>query len=74
MPLDRRRERRRYIDVEIDLSNYVDLDDVIESEDLVYLQGCLEDARRCLNRPERSVAEAIMHIERAMREIGRALK
>ena len=74
MSLDHRRERRRYIDVSVDLSDYLDLDDVIETEDLVYLQGCLEDARRCLNRPDRSVAEAIIHIERAMREIGRALK
>ena len=46
----------------------------VPREHLTYLQGVLEDARGCLNRPERNAAEAINHIERGLREIARFIK
>lgn len=67
-----RRRRDRY--VEIDISDYVDLEGVVDEEDCVYLRNCMEDARGCLNRPERSPAEAIMYIERALMALERAVR
>lgn len=37
---------------------------------LISVRVRLEDARRCLNRPERSPSEAIEHIERALSDIA----
>lgn len=39
-------------------------------EALAAVRNRLEDARACLNRPERSPAEAINHIESALKVIA----
>lgn len=66
------RSRDRYI--EIDISEYVDIEGLIDTEDCIYMRNCMEDARSALNRPERSPPEAIMFIDRALRVLETALK
>lgn len=64
---------RRNTLVTIDLRDY-DVDDpALDEEDCVYVRNCVEDARACLNRPERSPAEALMHLERALRILETAI-
>jgi hypothetical protein len=69
-------KRRRNTVIEIDVRDYLDdmLDEALDTRDAIYMRDCLEDARRCLNRPERTPAEAIEYIERALGIIAQALK
>lgn len=61
--------------IEIDLADYMDdLDEALDTRDCIYMRSELEEARRCLNRPERNVYEAIEHIERALAKVNVALK
>jgi len=48
-------------------------DPALDEEDCVYVRNCVEDARACLNRPERGAAEAMIHLERALRILETAI-
>lgn len=68
------RSRKDFI-ISIDVRDYLDdmLDEALDAEDTRYVRDCLQDARRCLNRPERSPSEAIEYMERALGVIAKAL-
>lgn len=51
----------------------IENEEIIDREDAIYLREQLERSRRCLNRPERSVYEAIEHIERALILLNKVL-
>lgn len=67
--------RNRDYTITIDVRDYLDdmLDETLDSVDARYVRDALEDARRCLNRPERSAPEAIEYIERALGVVNKAL-
>lgn len=67
--------RNRDYTITIDVRDYLDdmLDEVLDTVDARYVRDTLEDARRCLNRPERSASEAIEYIERALGVVTKAL-
>lgn len=56
----------RYI--EIDISEYID------DDDLIFLRNWLEDARGALNRREPSPAEAMIYLEKALRLVNIAVR
>lgn len=62
--------------IEIDVRDHLDEFDAdcMDSVDTRYVRDCLEDARRCLNRPERNASEAIEYIERALECTQKNLK
>lgn len=67
--------RRRDTVIEIDVADYLDgFDEALDEHDAVYVRNCLEDARGCLNRPERSTPEAIEFIERALGVVNTGLR
>jgi hypothetical protein len=61
--------------IEIDVRDYLDefSDEILDAVDCRYVRDNLQDARRCLNRPERSLSEAIEYIERALGTVTKAL-
>lgn len=69
-------KRARRTEITIDVADYLDWDDVecMDEIDTRYVRDCLQDARRCLNRPERNPAEAIEYIERALGTVNKNMK
>lgn len=60
--------------VPIDVADYIDEpDEALDTEDTIYVRDQLAEAKRCLLRPERNAAEAILHIENALAVAERAV-